>query len=189
MILPELFGVHLLASFAHKLISVIGEERYNKLNPADMFVNLFGGPAWLHGLGWVVLGAMALFYARLLWRVWRECSADSTTPWELTPRVQQAMLAAFMFLPYTLAYDITLAAGAYLWRFKANGYQLDRPLTWNLAFLWLLPILTLVLHALAVPTTLNPLLIIGLFLLLQHMPTQAERPASAELSAVGATSP
>lgn len=77
------------------------------------------------------------------------------------------MLAAFLFLPYTLAYDVILVAGIYLWRFRANGYRLDRALTWNLGLLWLLPILTLALHARGIATTLNPLLIVGLLLLVQ----------------------
>jgi hypothetical protein len=162
---PELLGVHLLGPFLVKLLPEVGEERYNKLNPADMFVNLGGGPDWLRALGWVVLGLMGLLYAWLLWRIWR-ARAAAPGPWQLTPLVQQAMVAAFLWLPYTLAYDLVLAVGSYLWRFKANGYTLDRPLTWNLGLLWLLPILTLLLHALGVPTTLNPLLMIGLLLLL-----------------------
>ena len=162
---PELAGIHLLEPFVRKLRGAVEEERYNKLNPADMFVNLGGGPDWLRGVGWAVLGLMGLLYAWLLWRIWR-ARARNNSPWQLTPLVQQAMIAAFLWLPYTLAYDMVLVAGSYLWRFQANGYTLDRPLTWNLGLLWLLPIVTLLLHALGVPTTLNPLLMIGLLLLL-----------------------
>ena len=164
---PELAGIHLLEPFVRKLRGAVEEERYNKLNPADMFVNLGGGPDWLRALGWLVLGLMGLLYAWLLWRI-RRARAGGSGPWQLTPPVQQAMVAAFLWLPYTLAYDMILVAAGYLRRFQANGYALDRLLTWNLGLLWLLPILTLLLHARGVPTTLNPLFMIGLLLLLRQ---------------------
>jgi hypothetical protein len=163
---PELVGIHLLQPFLVKLLPEVAEERYNKLNPADMFVNLAGGSPWLRGLGWVVLALAGVFYLHLLWRIWQ---ARRPGPgWHLTPLVQQAMAVGFLWLPYTLAYDIILVAGSYLWRFQANGSRLDRPLTWNLGLLWLLPILTLLLHALGIPSTLNPLLILGLLWLLRR---------------------
>jgi hypothetical protein len=176
---PELLGVHLLEPFLRKLLPEVREERYNKLNLADMFVNLGGGPEWLRALGWLVLGIMGLVYVALLWRIWRGRGAPAAGRWQLTPLAQLAMVVAYLWLPYTLAYDLILVAGSYLWRFQANGYRLDRALTWNLGLLWLLPILTLLLHALGVPTTLNPLLMIGLVLLLL-------RPAGAPVAQTAA---
>jgi hypothetical protein len=177
---PELAGIRLMEQFIIKLLPEVNEERYNKLNPADMFVHFLGAPAWLRGIGWAVLALMAVLYAWLMWRVWRERRAEDA-PWELTPAVQQGMLAAFLWLPYTLAYDMILVVGSYLWLFKVRGYQLDRPLTWSLGLLWLLPIITLVLHAAGVPTTLNPLLIISLLILVWRSEARladAPRPAA-----------
>lgn len=162
---PELVRIQLLGPFFRNMLNQASVERYNKLNPADMFVNLFGAPTWLRALGWMVLAFMAILYTWALWRIWRERSSNIKR-WELTPAVQQGMLLAFLWLPYTLAYDMILVVGSYVWLFKVRGYRLDRPLTWNLGLLWMLPILTLVIHLAGLPTTLNPLLIIGLLLLL-----------------------
>jgi hypothetical protein len=172
---PELGGIHLLDPFVGRLLAQVGEERFNKLNPADMFVNLGGGLEWLRMLGWAVLALGAVFYAHVLWQVWRARSAEADVNYPLTPLVQTGMVAAYLWLPYTLAYDIVLVAGVYLWRFAAQGYQLSRGLVWNLGLLWLLPIMTLLLHAYGVPSTLNPLLILGLMWLLR---TPLPRPAA-----------
>ncbi len=170
---PELLGVHLLLPFLRKLLPQAGLELYNKLNPADLFVNL-GSGGFLRVLGWGVLAGGAIIYGALLWRIWRTRPA-AAEPWQATPLVLAAMAAAFLWLPYSLAYDLILVMGLYLWRFAADGYQMSRLLLWNLAALWLLPILTLLLHAWGVPTTLNPLLIIGLLLLMFRQPKLGNR--------------
>ncbi len=172
LLVPELLGMHLLGSFLGKLLPEVSQERYNKLNPADMFVNLGGDSSVLHVLGWALLAALAALYLALIWRLWRARRARLNAEPLFVP-VQQGMVAAYLWLPYTLAYDLVLVAGSYLWRFRANGYRLDRPLFWNLALLWLLPVLTLALHALGIASTLNPLLPIGLLLLLRSRPPRA----------------
>jgi hypothetical protein len=173
---PELVGIHLLGPFVRKLLPEVSEERYNKLNLADMFVNLAGGPVWLRVVGWAVLGAMGLYYLWLLWCIWRGRTAGGAS-WMPAPAVQRGMVAAFLFLPYSLAYDLILVAGVYLWCFQSRTYRMDRLLTWNIGLLWLLPILTLLLHTLGVATTLNPLLILGLLWLLSA-PTAAVVPVA-----------
>ncbi len=177
LLAPDLLGRPLLVPFLRRVLAIVQAERYNKLNPADLFVNLAGGGPGLHALGWLVLAGGAAVYAGLLWRVWR-ARPRGAAPWQPTPLILAAMAAAFLWLPYSLAYDLILVAGLYLWRFAADGYRLTRPLVWNLAALWLLPILTLALHARGVATTLNPLLILGLLGLLL-------RPRAAQPAPVG----
>jgi len=174
LLVPELLGPPLLVSWLRHLVLEVGEQRYNKLTPADMFANLAGPQSPLQAAGWVVLAAGALYLGRCLLLLWRERSvgADATAAAGARPSaaLMRARAAAYLPLPYTLAYDIVLAADVHLWRWQRNGWRLDRALTWQLGLLWLLPVLTLLLHAAGVASTLNPLLVLGMLLLVRGAP-------------------
>ena len=76
---PELLGIHLLGPFLRKLLPEVGQERYNKLNPADLFASAHGVPMMPWPLNRTIPMEQFKYYT------WRDTSIRSVTPFS-SPR-------------------------------------------------------------------------------------------------------